>query len=201
VFAIFYGTIIARIEALTMKNKAIEITDYKNAILILFREKFPSFLLGLLLTSYFSLLIINKIGIKKEVAKVREQKNIAIDEVKTYTVKANDDLWAIAEKMYGSGFNAADIAAANKLSEPYTLIENQILIIPSVASKKPTQGDITEQAAQTKRVSEYIVLPGEYLWQIAEKLYGDGNQMSKLIDANRIPYPYNVEEGQKLLVP
>lgn len=200
-FAIFYGTIIARIEALTMKNKAIEITDYKNAILILFREKFPSFLLGLLLTSYFSLLIINKIGIKKEVAKVREQKNIAIDEVKTYTVKANDDLWAIAEKMYGSGFNAADIAAANKLSEPYTLIENQILIIPSVASKKPTQGDITEQAAQTKRVSEYIVLPGEYLWQIAEKLYGDGNQMSKLIDANRIPYPYNVEEGQKLLVP
>lgn len=184
-----------------MKNKVTEITNYQNAVFILFKEKFPSFLLGLLITSYLSLLVINKIGIKKEVAKVKEQKNIQIESMKTYTVKANDDLWEIAEKMYGSGYNAADIAVANKLSEPYTLTENQILIIPSIAPKKPTQGDITEQAAQTKRVAEYVVLPGDYLWQIAEKLYGDGNQMSKLIDANRIPYPYNVEEGQKLLVP
>ena len=60
---------------------------------------------------------------------------------------------------------------------------------------------ITEQAAQTKRITEYTVLPGDYLWQIAEKIYGDGNQMNKLIDANNIPYPYNVEEGQKLIVP
>jgi len=121
--------------------------------------------------------------------------------MRTYTVKLNDDLWTIAEKMYGSGYNALDIAQANKLSEPYTLIENQILIIPSIAPKKSTQGEITKQAAQTQRITEYMVLPGEYLWQIAEKIYGDGNQMGKLIDANNIPYPYNVEEGQKLLVP
>lgn len=184
-----------------MKNKSHEISDYKNAVFLLFKEKFPSFLLGLIITSYFSFIIINKIGIKKDVAQVKETKGIQIDAVKTYTVKANDDLWGIAEKMYGSGFNAADIAAANKLSEPYTLIENQILIIPSVASKKPTQGTITDKAAQTKHVTEYVVQSGDYLWQIAEKIYGDGNQMNKLIDVNRIPYPYNVEEGQKLLVP
>jgi len=184
-----------------MKNKAHKIADYQNAVLILFKEKFPSFLLGFFIASYVFIFALNKLGIKKETAKVREAKHIQVDSIKTYTVKLNDDLWGIAEKMYGSGFNAPDIAQANNLAEPYILIENQILIIPSIAPKKPTQGDITQQAAQTTRITEYIVQPGEYLWQIAQKIYGDGNQMSKLIDANRIPYPYNVEEGQKLLVP
>jgi len=184
-----------------MKNNIHEIVDYQSAVLLLLKEKLPSFLLGLVITTYLSFFLINKLGIKKEVAKVPKTQNMHVDTIKTYTVKLNDDLWGIAEKMYGSGFNAEDIAQANNLFEPYTLTKNQILIIPSVTSKKPTQGDITEKAVQTKQITEYIVLPGEYLWQIAEKIYGDGHQMNKLIDANHIQYPYNVEEGQKLLVP
>jgi len=184
-----------------MNNVPYTTIDYRNAIVGLLREKFPSFILGLFLVSFISYFTIDKMGIKIDAAKVPIRKNISIDSVKTYTVRNGDDLWGIAEKMYGSGFNARDIAQANKLSEPYTLVENQILIIPPSASKKPTQGDITEKAAQIKEITEYVVLPGEYLWQIAEKVYGDGNQMSKLIEGNNIPYPYNVEEGQKLLVP
>lgn len=175
--------------------------DYRNAVALSLKEKFPSFVLGLCITLFIVFFTLQKIGIQTETAKVPENKNGIFDSIKTYTVKNGDDLWVIAEKMYGSGFNALDIAHANKLSEPYTLIENQVLIIPSIEPKKPTQGEITEKAAQTTHVTEYVVLPGEYLWQIAEKVYGDGNQMSKLIDGNNIPYPYNVEEGQKLLVP
>lgn len=184
-----------------MKNTSPIIADYQNALVLLIREKLPSFLLGLLLTSYLSVLLINKIGIKNEVAKVRTEKRSDLDSVKTYTVKLNDDLWGIAEKMYGSGFNAVDIAQANKLAEPYVLIENQILIIPDISPKKPTQGQVTNEAAQTKRVTQYTVVAGDYLFQIAEKVYGDGNLMNKLIEKNNIPYPYNVEEGQVLLIP
>ncbi len=186
-----------------MKKKQNPITDYRNETFALIKEKFPVFLLGLLISSYILVFAVGKmkIGLNKDKATMTKNKSIQIDTVKTYTVQLNDDLWGIAEKMYGSGFNAIDIAKVNKLSEPYVLTENQILIIPSIQPKLPTKGEITDEAAQTKKISEYIVLQGEYLWQIAEKIYGDGNKMGLLIDANRIPYPYNVEAGQKLIVP
>jgi len=184
-----------------MKNNTPQNLDYQIELLTLIKSKFPSFLLGLCISTYLSVFILGKIGIGSQMAKTKVDKTFPLGAIKTYTVLPNDDLWGIAQKMYGSGFNAEDIAAANNLVEPYTLIENQILIIPSIASKQPTKGDITQTAASTKKIKEYTVLPGDYLWQIAEKVYGDGNQMSKLIEGNNIPYPYNVEEGQKLLIP
>lgn len=178
--------------------------DYQKKISLLLREKLPSFLFGLCV-----LLIAAATLFKKQVFQsvlpvrplISTQKVSQIREQQTYTVQSGDDLWSISEKFFGSGLNAYDIAKANKLREPYILNENQILIIPKVNSSSPTRGEITQEAAQTKRITEYEVGEGEYLWQIAELVYGDGNQMGKIIEANRIPYPYNVERGQKLIIP
>ncbi len=200
-FIVFYGTILASLNALNMKNTGAIQVDYQNAVLLLVKEKFPSFLLGLFLIFVLSFVAVKNIKIKIGKSNVHTAKAIKIGAIKTYTVQSGDDLWQIAQKMYGSGFNALDIAKANNLSEPYTLIENQILVIPSIAPKAPTQGDLTPEAAQTTHITEYVVQSGDYLWQIAVKVYGDGNQMSKLIEANHIPYPYNVDEGQKLIIP
>lgn len=175
--------------------------DYKQAVFLLLKEKTPYFLAGVALffmvTAPFIPIIVNQQFTTSE-----PTRTLPVDtSVKIYTVKTGDDLWKIAEQMYGSGYNAFDIAKANKLQEPYVLTENQILIIPKIASKESTQGDLTPKAVSTKKISSYVVKPGDYLWLIAEKVYGDGNQMSKLIESNNLPFPYDVTEGQKLIVP
>ncbi len=176
-------------------------TDYKNAVHLLLKEKTPYFIAGFTLffiavTPIIPLFATNHVAPKKNAPTFPVDSSIQI-----YTVQPGDDLWKISEKIYGSGYNLFDIAAANKLQEPYALIENQILVIPKVKSKTPTQGDVTEKAASTKKISSYVVKPGDYLWLIAETIYGDGNQISRLIKANNLPYPYEVVEGQKLIVP
>jgi nucleoid-associated protein YgaU len=174
--------------------------DYKKSTHLLLKEKTPLFVAGVGMFFLVAAPFIKMYATRTN-TQLHESKSIRVENVKIYTVQAGDDLWKIAEKVYGSGYNAYDIAKANKLTEPFTLSENQMLVIPSIAAKTPTQGEVTEKAASIQKINEYIVQPGDFLWQIAEKVYGDGNQMGKLIEANNIPYPYNVEEGQKLIVP
>lgn len=50
----------------------------------------------------------------------------------TYTVQKNDNLWSIAEKVYGSGYNWISIAQANNLANPGMIFSGDNLVIPSV---------------------------------------------------------------------
>lgn len=54
---------------------------------------------------------------------------------------------------------------------------------PFVYDDDYAQGD--DYLALTEILEDYTVLPGDSLWTIAEKLFGDGNYYSELADANR----------------
>jgi nucleoid-associated protein YgaU len=122
-----------------------------------------------------------------------------------YIIQEGDDLWLIAQKFYGSGFNAYDIAQANNLDNIDNIHVGNKLVIPNVTPKLPTEGEVSQSAATTSQVVQtgttYVVQPGDFLWQIAVNFYGDGMMQNKIIDANEISYPYNVEVGQKLIIP
>ena len=49
--------------------------------------------------------------------------------------------------------------------------------------------------------TEYVVVKGDSLWKIAEKLYGDGFKWTILQKENGIKNPSSIDIGQKLLVP
>ncbi|MFJ4652762.1 LysM peptidoglycan-binding domain-containing protein [Nocardia sp. NPDC088792] len=51
-------------------------------------------------------------------------------------------------------------------------------------------------AAQT-----YTVEPGDTLWAIAERFYGDGNRYQDIANANGIPNPDAINVGQVLTIP
>jgi 5'-nucleotidase len=65
-------------------------------------------------------------------------------------------------------------------------------------------GDIGE-GAMTKRanpnIKEYTVQEGEGLWQIAEKVYGDGEMFNEIMKANKIQNPDQIYVGMKLKMP
>ncbi|PJC31398.1 hypothetical protein CO049_04255 [Candidatus Roizmanbacteria bacterium CG_4_9_14_0_2_um_filter_36_12] len=122
---------------------------------------------------------------------------------KTYTVAEGDDLWNIAEKFYGSGFNAYDISVANKLIDASILETGQKIIIPNVARREPTIGEIS--ATQTEQVTytegKYVVQPGDSLSIIAQKVYGDLYAWHRILQANNLLNADQIEIGMILTIP
>ncbi len=149
------------------------------------------------------------------------KKNDAVkvpSEPNTYTVKAGDGLWNVAEATYKDGYKWKAIAEANKLTAPYNLEIGQKLVLPqdmkqasSVATLTPivtyaAAGETTAQAAATdSKVTvsgpSYVVKEGECLWTIAANAYGDGFMYAKIAQANNIADPSLIYPGQRFVLP
>lgn len=117
-----------------------------------------------------------------------------------YQVKTGDQLWHIAEKHYGSGYNWVDIAAANKLVNANYLLVGQELSLPQAAIRKPVvMAEISEPVTITQ--DSYVVQKGDHLWKIAVQSYGDGYKWVEIAKVNNIASPDLIEIGQELKLP
>ncbi|MES7774881.1 LysM peptidoglycan-binding domain-containing protein [Cutibacterium acnes] len=104
---------------------------------------------------------------------------------KTYTVRANDYLWKIAEHYYGDGAQFRRIAEASGIDPHSELKAGQKLILP----------------VPKNTAAVHSVKAGEYLWKIAEHYYGDGAQFHKIAEASGIDAHSDLAVGQKLIIP
>lgn len=132
-----------------------------------------------------------------------EQQN-QTGEVKKYIVKKGDHLWKIAEETYGSGYNAYDIAKANNIKNPSLIEPGQELVLPSVAPKMLTKGEVAGAATTTKITitgDKYTVVHGDYLWKIAIAAYGDGYAWVRIANANHLVHPDLIHAGNVLVLP
>lgn len=124
---------------------------------------------------------------------------------KIYVVAAGDNLWAIAEKVYGSGYNWTDIAKANNLSAPGDIHVGDKLSIPQVTPEIATvhtADDDMSTSVQTKITgTDYRVTPGDTLWAIAVRAYGDGYQWVKIAQANKLTEPDIIHKDNILKIP
>jgi|GEM_PF-4155620 len=99
--------------------------------------------------------------------------------------KKGDDLWKIFP------------------NNPYS---NQTPMFPTVPAKPAAEGDIIEnEPNQTSRViitgNKYVVKEGDYLWSIAQAAYGDGMMMYRIMQANNLTDPNQIEVGTTLKLP
>ncbi len=122
---------------------------------------------------------------------------------KTYAIQEGDDLWHIAEKFYGSGFNAYDISLANKMNDASLLETGQKIVIPKVTPREPTVGEIS--ASSTTQVTytegKYVVQPGDSLSIIAQKVYGDLYAWQRILQVNNLRNADQLEVGMILTIP
>lgn len=174
------------------------------------QKKYPYLLLGLtiFLVVYFVLTGLfskNKLSLfqPKNSNVLTTQSETTKNEQKTYVVKDGDDLWHIAEATYGSGYNAYDIATANKLANASLIEPGWKLVLPALTPKEPTAGQVAP--AQTQKVTikgaQYTVLSGDDLWDIALNAYGDGYAWLRIAQANNLADPNIIHEGNILVIP
>ena len=122
---------------------------------------------------------------------------------KTYEVKEGDDLWGIAEKVYGSGYNWVDLANANKLENPGLLFVGTKLTVPDVKPRVAT-GTGSQMVAQNVNAitgTTYTVVKGDYLWEIAIRAYVDGYKWVEIARANNLVNPDVIHSGNVLKLP
>lgn len=122
---------------------------------------------------------------------------------KTYVVQKGDDLWAISEKFYKSGYNWVDIASANNISDPSTIFSGDKLIIPSVAPKQITVQVTTTPTpvANAIKGNTYTVQKDDTLWDIAVRAYADGYKWTEIAKANNLSDPSLIFSGNVLQIP
>jgi nucleoid-associated protein YgaU len=159
----------------------------------------------------FIFLFVKRFMPKPNITPVAEETSSAENLMKnagtTYTVKAGQGLSQVAQDVYKDASRWSDIAQANDLKAPYTLVKGQVLKLPegvktSVATvdtstpvatatpkaevSKPTPAPTkVEEKATTPSGGTYVVQKGDSLWKIAVAQYGDGYQWVKIYNANK----------------
>src|SRR3989338_11170140 len=198
------------------KKKPVKINNlnYQKLLILTVKEKYFSLFVGLLASLIISSLTykmflknirinLSSIPSFKFGSKPIKNKVIVQKPLKIYVTQEGDDLWHIAEKYYGSGFNAYDISLANKITDSSNISAGQKLIIPQVTPRQPTVGDIS--ATSTSQVTyvenKYVVQPGDSLSIIAQKVYGDRYAWTRIMNANNLATPDSIEAGMVLIIP
>ncbi len=143
--------------------------------------------------------------ISQEMQKAKQNNQAA------YTVVQGDTLWSIAENHYGSGYDWGEIAKVNNITDPSTLEAGAVLVFPKddakilatstvadsvvaqTADQQQTEGAITDKT--------YTVKPGDDLWDIAVRAYGDGYRWPDIAKANNLADPDLIFSGNVLTIP
>lgn len=192
-------------------------TDYRQLLFSTIREKYFNLVLGmvisLVLTSfayqYFFKNIPVNIAFKWPEFRIpntqtkSDQTAVKKTSPKTYVIQEGDDLWNIAEKFYGSGFNAYDISIANNITDPSILSTGDKIIIPEVKRREPTLGEVSSAATDNVTYTEgkYVVQPGDSLSIISQKVYGDIFTWPRILEANNLNNADQIEVGMVLVIP
>ncbi|QQR58347.1 MAG: LysM peptidoglycan-binding domain-containing protein [Candidatus Melainabacteria bacterium] len=118
-------------------------------------------------------------------------------EMQSYTIQKGDNLWNLAKDHLGDGNRWNEIYALNK-----DLIgSNPNLIHTGSHLNMPAAGG--SEVAHTASASSYTVQPGDNLWNVSKKLFGEGKNWGDIYSMNKDVIGSNpslIQPGQQLQI-
>ncbi len=115
-----------------------------------------------------------------------------------YTIAKGDNLWRIAEKAYGSGYEWKKVYEANKSSlgnNPSSIATGTKISLPTI-SQDQAQAQVQEQ----KEPVQYTVVRGDNMWNIALQHCGSGFSYPSIATDNNVSNPRLIEPGLALKI-
>lgn len=172
------------------------VTDYKQELIEKVRENYLSIGLGVLVFLVIMTLIF-RAPQSPEAEKAPETKEMT---KRTYVVQPGDSLSSIARDQLGSMDMTEELVKLNNISQPDAIEVGTKLTLPeSQAKVEDTKGEVNGGGAMTG--DTYTVAKGDHLWSIAQKVYGDGNMYTKILEANNLTNADQIEVGMVLKLP
>ena len=121
---------------------------------------------------------------------------------KEHMVQAGESLWSIAEKVYRSGNAYVELAKANGLANPDLIDVGQKIMLPAMPAPSASKGDILDSGITTVNPNSipatYTIVEGDSLWTIAEKVYKNGYEWTKIASLNNLSQPDYINPAQVL---
>ena len=169
-------------------------------------ESTISMVLGAVVIVVVGVLIANYFKDRKEGSLLNGGNSTESALSQTYLVSKGDNLWKIAQKVTGSGYNWVEIAKENNIENPGVIFEGQELTITKnsnfVMADKETAGSTVLGKADAASISgaTYEVQKGDTLWSIAVRAYGDGYKWSEIARENKLVHPNVIHSGNILVL-
>jgi len=81
--------------------------------------------------------------------------------------------------------------------------KKSVVVVQSATNTATVKKEEPAPPVNPKSNGTHVVQPGDTLWAIAKKYYGNGNQYPKIVNANKdkIKNPNLIYPGQKLVIP
>jgi len=152
---------------------------------------------------------------KNESTSSQKAENTTTEKTGAYIGKEGDTLWSIAENELKDPYRWTELKDLNEMTSS-EVEPGQMLILPSQTTdstktqevaKKDTEntGEVLSDTTSKETPATYTVQAGDTLWDIAEKVYGNPYEWTKIFDANELGRLPNgnvlIHRGNVLVIP